>query len=546
MKIIAPSALRYPFTVVALSKSKNDSVKRSEQLFTWTYEDVVTEANKYGEEKKVLYKRHGHFDAITEGKVTRWYIKPETVVERAGTTLLEIEEPCTHETQFGGLCAECGEDMTKVDYLSREANVERATVNLTHDNTQLKVSHDEAARGEEDTKRRLLNAKKLTLVVDLDQTVIHTTCERTVAEWQADPDNPNYEAVKDVKGFQLADDHPSSNNWYYVKMRPGLEDFFDRLSKLYEMHVYTMATRAYAQAIMKIIDPDRKYFGDRILSRDENYTDKVKSLARLFRNTDMVVIIDDRADVWQYVPHLVRVPVFNFFPGAGDINASFLPKQLDLATRAKPKVALPTEGAETEAAAAAAAAATVSVAVGPAELAPVAATNGDLKEIGQQLISMTTGKGADALEEQEKEQEKVIVAQQTERPLLQQQLMLDKEDAQAEENNMPSEVENGHSGHSDPPKIRHSVLNDDDRGLSIIEKHLVQVHRTFYAEYTKGKAVPAGGRIAELKGQSPKKRRQSDNLPDVAEIMARIKEKVLDGAVVVFSGIIPLGVDVQT
>jgi len=544
MKIIAPSALRYPFTVVAVSKSMNEHVRRSEPLFTWTYEDVVTEANKYGEEKKVLYKRHGHFDAIVEGKITRWSVKPGAVVERAGTTLLEIEEPCTHETQFGGLCAECGEDMTKLDYLSRDANVDRAKINLTHDNTQLKVSRDEAARGEEDTKRRLLHAQKLTLVVDLDQTVIHTTCERTVAEWQADPENPNYEAVKDVKGFQLADDHASSDNWYYVKMRPGLETFFDRLSKLYEMHVYTMATRAYAQAVMKIIDPDRRYFGDRILSRDENFTDKVKSLGRLFWNADMVVIIDDRADVWQYVPHLVRVPVFNFFPGAGDINASFLPKQLDLATRAKPKGALPTEGAEIETETAAAA--TVSVAAGPTELAPVAAANDDLKEIGQQLISMTTGKGADALEEQEKEQEKVIVAQQTERPLLQQQLILDKEDAQAEENDMPTEVEHGDLGHSDPPKIRHSVLNDDDRGLSIVEKHLVQVHRTFYAEYAKGKAVPAGGRIAELKGQSPKKRHQNDYLPDVAEIMPQIKEKVLDRAVVVFSGIIPLGVDVET
>src|SRR5690242_14931818 len=97
--------------------------------------------------------------------------------------------------------------MTKVDYLTKEQNVSRATVNLTHDNTALLVSHNEAVRAEEDTKKRLLTSKKLTLIVDLDQTVIHTTCERTVAEWQADPENPNYEAVKDVQGFQLADDN---------------------------------------------------------------------------------------------------------------------------------------------------------------------------------------------------------------------------------------------------------------------------------------------------------------------------------------------------
>lgn len=26
--------------------------------------------------------------------------------------LVEIEEPCSHEVQFGGLCAACGLDMT--------------------------------------------------------------------------------------------------------------------------------------------------------------------------------------------------------------------------------------------------------------------------------------------------------------------------------------------------------------------------------------------------------------------------------------------------
>lgn len=459
--------------------------------------------------------------------------------------LVEIEEPCTHETQFGGLCVDCGEDMTKVDYLTKERNVNRATVNMTHDNTALLVSHDEAVRAEEDTKKRLLNSKKLTLIVDLDQTVIHTTCERTVAEWQADPQNPNYDAVKDVQGFQLADDNISNvaANWYYVKMRPGLREFFDRLSALYEMHVYTMATRAYAQAIMKIIDPERKYFGDRILSRDENYTDKLKSLTRLFyQNTAMVVIIDDRADVWQYSPHLVRVPVFNFFPGAGDINASFLPKQQELVSQSKDKLPAPSTKASSDQADSANTASTIT------KPSSTEAANGDLNEIGQQLISMAAGEGVVDIEQQAKEQEKVIIAQQTERPLLQQQLRLDKEDAQAEEvNDAPVGDDNGAVDHTEHSKVRHSVLNDDDRGLETIEKHLVLVHRTFYDEYIRAKAVPAGGRVAELKGEkSPKKRPLNDVIPDVAEIMPRIKEEVLDGTVVVFSGIIPLGVDIQT
>lgn len=428
--------------------------------------------------------------------------------------------------------------MTKVDHLTQLRNTDRATVNMTHDNIALLVSHKEAVRGEEETKKRLLNARKLTLIVDLDQTVIHTTCERTIAEWKADPENPNHDAVKDVQGFQLADDNVSNvaANWYYVKMRPGLKDFFDRVSNKYEMHVYTMATRAYAQAVCKIIDPERKYFGDRILSRDENYTDKLKSLRRLFyQNTAMVVIIDDRADVWQYSPHLIRVPVFNFFPGAGDINASFLPKQQELVTQSKPA---PAPLKKIEDASAAAPDGGKSAAGTTAE-----DTNGVPDAIEQQLLSMAS---PETLDQQTKEQERVIIAQQTERPLLQQQLMQDKADEEAESNEEPDAAANGHPQHSEPPKNRHSILHADDRGLDIIENNLNRVHAAFYDEYRRSKAVGPAGRVAALKGERSPKKRMDDSIPDVADLMPEIKEQVLSGAVVVFSGIIPLGVDVQT
>ncbi|KAH7390699.1 RNA polymerase II subunit A C-terminal domain phosphatase [Pyrenochaeta sp. MPI-SDFR-AT-0127] len=543
MKITSPRDLKYPVTIVDLLRGRDEEVKPSDKLFNYRYETPVVEGDKWGGEKTVMKKMIQFFNASTGGKITRWFVKTGTIIERPGVELLEIQEPCTHETQFGGLCVDCGEDMTKVNYLTKESNENRATVNTTHDHIALRVSHNEAVAAEEDAKKRLLGAKKLTLIVDLDQTVIHTCCERTIAEWQADPDNPNHDAVKDVQGFQLADDNVSNvaANWYYVKMRPGLKEFFDRVSKLYEMHVYTMATRAYAQAVAKIIDPERKYFGDRILSRDENYTDKLKSLTRLFyQNTAMVVIIDDRADVWSYSPHLVRVPVYSFFPGAGDINASFLPKQQELVSFSKDKPPTPKKGqVERDSPNA------VSVAGQPTESASSDDANGDLNELGQQLISLAAGED---LEQQAKEQEKIIIAQQTERPLLQQQLMQDKEDEEAEESEISVEAETGALNREvEHPQRRHAILNDDDRGLDIIEHNLVRVHRTFYDEYVRAKAVPAGGRIAELKGEkSPKKRPLTDVIPDVAEIMPRIKEEVLDGAVVVFSGIIPLGVDVAS
>ena len=52
--------------------------------------------------------------------------------------------------------------------------------------------------------------------------------------------------------------------------RPGLKKFMEEMSRIYEMHVYTMGTRAYAEEVCAAIDPDGKIFGGRLLSRDES------------------------------------------------------------------------------------------------------------------------------------------------------------------------------------------------------------------------------------------------------------------------------------
>lgn len=109
------------------------------------------------------------------------------------------------------------------------------------------------------------------------------------------------------------------------------------MSKLYEMHVYTMGTRTYADAICKVIDPDGQIFGGRVLSRDESGSRyrydllngdvdrpglSSKSLVRLFpTDQSMVVVIDDRADVWGDCPNLVKVVPCTFLsPIPGKAN----------------------------------------------------------------------------------------------------------------------------------------------------------------------------------------------------------------------------------
>lgn len=48
----------------------------------------------------------------------------------------------------------------------------------------------------QDTKERLLKQKRLSLLCDLDQTLIHADVDPTIGKWKDDPDNPNYNALK--------------------------------------------------------------------------------------------------------------------------------------------------------------------------------------------------------------------------------------------------------------------------------------------------------------------------------------------------------------
>ena len=77
---------------------------------------------------------------------------------------------------------------------------------------------------------------------------------------------------------------------------------------LYELHIYTMGSRDYAQAVVKLIDPKGELFSDRIKTRDENEFFNLKSLERIFPfNQNIAVIIDDRADVWGACENLLQV-----------------------------------------------------------------------------------------------------------------------------------------------------------------------------------------------------------------------------------------------
>lgn len=136
---------------------------------------------------------------------------------------------------------------------------------MVHSVPELKVTQKLAQElGRADTKR-LLEERKLVLLVDLDQTLIHTTNDNVPAN------------IGGIHHFQL---YGPSSPWYHTKLRPGTDEFLTKISSLYELHICTFGARNYAHTIAQLLDKDGKLFSHRILSRDEcfNITSKTDNL----------------------------------------------------------------------------------------------------------------------------------------------------------------------------------------------------------------------------------------------------------------------------
>ncbi|KAF9430350.1 Carboxy-terminal domain (CTD) phosphatase [Podila epigama] len=281
-----------PATIIHVKTSVSKSHDLGDALIEYEYREKVEGFEEEG--RTTLLARRADILAAKDGIVQKIFVAPETVV------------------------SDPSKDMP-ADIISK------SHVNMTHNATTVTVSQKEAKRMESDTVKRLLAEEKLTLIVDLDQTLIHATVGTSIDEWV----NAQGQMPRDIRMFPL----PDSPTPYYIKLRqvnsrPHLETFLERVSELYELHIYTMGTRNYADAVSNVIDPEEKFFSHRILSRDENHSISRKSIERLFPcDNSMVVVLDDRADVWQYSPNLIKVHPYEYFVGAGDINAGHLPKQ---------------------------------------------------------------------------------------------------------------------------------------------------------------------------------------------------------------------------
>ncbi|KAL4443813.1 hypothetical protein ABPG75_011550 [Micractinium tetrahymenae] len=126
------------------------------------------------------------------------------------------------------------------------------------------------------TKTR--RSKQKTLVLDLDETLVHSTLDGYCR-----PD------------FTFPVEVGSMTHMVSVRQRPHLHTFLERVAQLYEVVVFTASQRVYAEQLLNIVDPQRRLVRHRVYREscvfwEGNY---LKDLTVLGRDLAHTIIVDN-------------------------------------------------------------------------------------------------------------------------------------------------------------------------------------------------------------------------------------------------------------
>ena len=104
--------------------------------------------------------------------------------------------------------------------------------------------------------------KNFCLVLDLDETILHTM------------------------------NLPFQN---YFLLRPGVIDFLEEISKLYEIIIFTSSPKSYADPLLNKIDNDNKYFSHRLYKEHVIFEKgkSVKNLNLIGRDLNKIIFVDN-------------------------------------------------------------------------------------------------------------------------------------------------------------------------------------------------------------------------------------------------------------
>uniref|UniRef100_A0ACD5T7A6 Uncharacterized protein n=1 Tax=Avena sativa TaxID=4498 RepID=A0ACD5T7A6_AVESA len=138
-----------------------------------------------------------------------------------------------------------------------------------------------------DITMTLAPKKNITLVLDIDGTLIHSSMSADGADF-------SFPMLREEKAYTV-----------YVKKRPYVDAFLEKVAQMFEIAVFTASLSSYADQLLDILDPEnrlisRRYYRDSCLVVDGSY---LKDLTIIEADLAKVAIIDNTPEVFQLQVH---------------------------------------------------------------------------------------------------------------------------------------------------------------------------------------------------------------------------------------------------
>ncbi|XP_047309985.1 RNA polymerase II C-terminal domain phosphatase-like 4 [Impatiens glandulifera] len=201
----------------------------------------------------------------------------------------DLKQSCDHRANVGGLCFVCGcqlssNSSTMTNYLD-----EKIPLKYVLDDFSLTKKEFFLFRCT-NYRTNLIEKKKLSLILDLDNTAIHSI---------SFDDFLKEDHTRDSKSLKEKGIVTFKKRKILTKIRPSVTYFLEEVSKLFELYIYTLGSQSYANAFANMVDRDEALFDWRVISRDDCTTKGEKNLDVVLGGEEKtVVIVDDKESVW--------------------------------------------------------------------------------------------------------------------------------------------------------------------------------------------------------------------------------------------------------
>lgn len=153
---------------------------------------------------------------------------------------------------------------------------------------------------------RLSSVKRKTLVLDLDETLIHSQHDGMGRTLTAKP------GVKaDFTLNVVIDNHPVS---FFVHKRPHVDFFLETVSKWFDLVVFTASMEVYGKAVCDKLEENKPIFKKRLYRQDcrQEYQSYTKDLQQVNQDISSVFILDNSPGAYRHYTENA-IPIKSWF-----------------------------------------------------------------------------------------------------------------------------------------------------------------------------------------------------------------------------------------